>query len=470
MRSQNPPKAHPSGNLARPGLDCHFSGNSKTVTFTKTFSPAALVILLLTTPALSQTTQPTIPAPVIPDKTFNVSDFGAIADGKTLTTDALQKTIDACSHAGGGIVRFGAGTYLTGPLTLASNLDLDLQKGALLLISNNPSDYKTNAGRFQNCIEADNCHDLAITGLGTIDGQGEFWWKSYVLPKNSLPDTPLPMHRPYMVVFRHCTRLLVRDVTFTNSPSFHLVPDACRDVLIDGIHIQAPLNSPNTDGIDPSGINYLITRCTIDDGDDNIAIKPSSIVEQGHPSCENFFINNCTFLHGHGLSIGGQTPGGMRHLVVRDCTFNGTSFGIRMKAGRGHGGLVEDLSYDNITMKNVLCSILITSYYPRIPELRDDLPIPASQDRTPIWRNIHINNLTSTDGDVAGRIIGLPEKHVSDVVLNNVQITAKSGMEIVNADGIQLIASKIQATAGPPLTILNSKVQETDSATIDFPP
>jgi polygalacturonase len=430
-------------------------------------------VVVLSQPCGAQTgpsTRPDIPPPQIPDRVMNVNDFGAVGDGKTLATAALQKTIDACSQAGGGTVRIGPGTFLTGPLKLASNLDLDLQKGATLLFSNDTKDYKIVGTGFEHCIEASRCHDLAITGQGTIDGQGELWWKNFMLSKNGPSDTQASPRRPNMVELRHCTRILIRGVTLTNAPMFHLVPNACRDMLIDGVHISAPPTSPNTDGIDPSGQNFLITGCTIDVGDDCIALKPSGAATAGHVACEDFYITDCTFLHGHGLSIGGQTPGGMRHMIVRDCTFDGTSFGIRMKAGRGHGGLVEDLTYDNLQMKNVLVSILITSYYPTIPELRNDMASDEVTPLTPIWQHIHINNLTSTDGIVAGRIIGLPEMHVSDVVLNNVQISAKSGMEIANADGIQLVRSKITATAGPPLTILNSKVQENDTATLDVPP
>ena len=148
---------------------------------------------------------------------------------------------------------------------------------------------------------------------------------------------------------------------------FHLVPRACREVTIDSIHIKSPANSPNTDGIDPSGFDYLITNCTIDTGDDNIALKPRPIPDPLHLSCENFLIEGCTFLHGHGMSIGGGSNGGVRNMVVRDCRFEDTDAGIRLKSGRDRGGLVENLTYENLTMKRVKTSIMITSYYPEIP-------------------------------------------------------------------------------------------------------
>src|SRR5207253_1217248 len=160
------------------------------------------------------------------------------------------------------------------------------------------------------------------------------------------------------------TRLLVKDVTLTNSPNFHLITDDSEDVTIDHVTIKSPANAPNTDGIDPSGWNYHITRCTIDTGDDNIAIKAHKAAKAGRPSCEHFLVEDCTFRRGHGMSIGGQTPGGLRGLLVRNCTFDGTEAGIRMKAPRGEGGLVEDCTYEKITMRGVKVPIFITSYYP----------------------------------------------------------------------------------------------------------
>src|SRR5439155_14560799 len=179
-----------------------------------------------------------------------------------------------------------------------------------------------------------------------------------------------------------------------------------RDVVIDSVKFNAPEKAPNTDGLDPSGWNYLITRCTFDVGDDNIAVKPSGKGSGSQLSCEDITITDCTFLHGHGLSIGGQTPGGLRNMTVRNCTFDGTQAGIRMKAARGSGGLVENVTYENLTMKNVKVAILITSFYPKIPT---DVDRDAAQDvkaTAPIWKNIRITNVTAEGGAIAGRIIG----------------------------------------------------------------
>jgi polygalacturonase len=394
---------------------------------------------------------PKIPLPTIPDHTFNIVDYGAVPDGTTLNTDAIRKAIAACDKAGGGTVIVPSGKFLCAAIALASNLNLHLDKGATLLFSNKFTDYGQGRGGYPNLISADNCHDLSITGQGTIDGQGEPWWTEFLKTKNAPADVPHMPHRPYMVVFKNCTRLLVQGITLANSPSFHLVPQSCTDVTIDHVTFNSPANSPNTDACDPSGWNFAITNCTFDVGDDCIAIKAGGKPASGKPSCENFFVSDCTFIHGHGMSIGGQSSGGLRHLVVQNCTFDSTGAGIRMKANRGSGGLVEDCTYENLTMKNVKFPIYITSYYPEngTPKSAADDPAKPVNATTPIWRNIRIRNVTSTDSPSAGRIIGLAEMPISDIELENVKISATKGFDLWNVENIRFVNSTITVKDGP---------------------
>jgi len=422
------------------------------------------ILLVTAHPLAADDTPAAPPLPNIPDKTFTITDYGAVGDGKTLNTTAIQKAIDACSKAGGGTVLFPSGRFLSGAFTLASNLNLKIDKDSALLFANNRTDLKLSGNGGPACISGTDCHDLSITGAGTIDGQGQIWWSNFRKQETADDADPSP-RRPNLINLNRCDRVLVQDILLTNSPMFHLVPRACQNVTVENVRIKAPSNAPNTDGMDPSGWNYLIDHCTFDVGDDCIALKPTTQIDPDRPSCENFTITNCTFLHGHGMSIGGQSNGGLEHLIVRDCTFDSTDAGIRMKSSRIAGGLCENMLYENLTMKNVKNSIMITSYYPRIPPQPQNDPAQPVGARTPIWRHIRITNIKSEDGVNAGQIVGLPEMPVSDIVLSDVSISAGKGLQIANATGIRFENSQIVAKTGPPLTISKADVTGIDPST-----
>jgi len=392
--------------------------------------------------------------PNISQRTFKLTDFGAVGDGKTLNTTAITQAISTCNKAGGGVLDVPPGTYLTGPFELCSSLDLHLEAGATILLTGSPKDFDLEGGSFQNCISLKDGHDIAITGAGTIDGQGAYFWHHYVAPKDVDPKKYAWMpRRPKLILLTRCVRVLVRDVTLQNSPMFHLVPSMCREVLIENIHIHSPVPSPNTDGIDPSGFDYLIRGCTIDTGDDCIAVKGGERYDPARPSCENILVTNCAFLHGHGMSIGSETYGGVRNMLVRDCSFDGTEAGIRLKSPRGKGGVTEYLTYENLTMKNVLNSILITSYYPKIPkDFTADLATDE-QNRTPVWRHIRINDVVSTGGFITGQIVGLPEMPIEDVVLTNVSVSAAQPIQIAHARGIRFVKCDVSAASGNPVIV-----------------
>lgn len=391
------------------------------------------------------------PLPNIPTNTFLVTKFGAVGDGKTINSVAIQKTIDAATAAGGGVVLVPKGNFLTGPFTLASQINLQLAKGATILITDDMSKYPTVNDRYQDCITATGAHDIEISGDGTIDGQGKVWWDAFRADHSMT-------HRPYLIKFNKCTRVCVHGVTLTNSPMFHLVPQNCTDVTIQGITILSPSNAPNTDGIDPSGWNYLITNCTIDDGDDNIAVKPGS--SSRSPGDKNFVITNCTFRHGHGMSVGSGTENGIEDLRVSNCTFDSTDAGIRIKTSRDRGGLLQNLTYENLTMTAVKNPIYIIDWYPerdapKDPSTEKAQPVTTT---TPINRNIVIRNVTATACPTAGIIRGLPEAPITNITLSNVTISAKSPMKIYFAQGIKFTDSKIVVESGKPLTLFNANV------------
>jgi polygalacturonase len=267
---------------------------------------------------------------------------GAKGDGVTKDTAAIQAAIDACKKQGGGTVRLIAGTYLSAPIVLKSNITLVLDKGATLLGSADQQDYPAKTEfrvpGLQSLVSATNATNVAIKGEGVIDGAGEKWWQMARSIKNAgVMGSDHP--RPRLVVFDHCKHVLVEGITIQNSPMWQLVPYYSDDVTIRNIKVLAPVHSPNTDAIDPfSSSNVRIEHVLADVGDDNIAIKSGPIGSPGpdDPS-RDITITDCTFLHGHGLSIGSEIAGGVSNVRAERIHFEGTDNGIRVKSNRDRG-------------------------------------------------------------------------------------------------------------------------------------
>jgi polygalacturonase len=374
--------------------------------------------------------------------TYNVMDFGAKGDGTALDTKAIQGAVDAAAASGGGRVLIPAGKFLTDPFTLASGIDFHLEANAVILIDDDMTRYPVAGKRYQDTITVSGAHDVKITGTGTIDGQGQVWWDSFRTNRNML-------HRPYLIKFTDCTNVTVTDVTLKNSPMFHLVPQNCTGVTIRGITIHSPENAPNTDGIDPSGWNFVISDCHIDTGDDNIAIKP--IRNNRTPGDKNYLVENCTFVHGHGMSIGGGSAGGVEDLTVRNCTFDQTDRAIRIKTLRGNGGLVRHCVFENLTMTDIKKSpISIVDYYPESnapKDPADEKAVPVTE-YTPQNRDIVIRNVTVTNCPNAGTIIGLPEAPIDGLTFSNVNLSAETGMILYHAKNVRFENSTINVQKG----------------------
>lgn len=403
-----------------------------------------------------------LPASTEKSRFFNVRHFGASGNGKTLDTAAIQKAIDECNKAGGGTVVFPPGNYLSKPIFLRSHLIMQLNEGAILKATDEPADFedpKEEKGVIA-FINGKNLAHITVDGNGTIDGSGERWWPPVKEAKKT--GQPEPRRRPRMILLSKCKDVLIQGVTLQNSPSFHLVPTDCEDVTIQGVTIRAPADSPNTDAIDPSACkNVLIAKCILDVGDDNVALKSGHSVPGRTAACENITVVDCTFLHGHGMSIGSETVGGVRNLTVRHCTFKDTVSGLRIKSYRGRGGLVENITYTDIKMTDVKIPINITSYYPKIP--KEDSAQPITPE-TPIYRDIRISNLTATSPQSAGFIVGLPECVVSNLVLENVHISAPAGLTIRNAKKICTKNVKVQVAKGDPFVLENASIKDLDLA------
>jgi polygalacturonase len=385
----------------------------------------------------------------------NVHTYGAKADGVTKDTQAIQAAIDACEHKGGGTVVLEAGTYLSAPIVLKSNITLHLDKGATLLGSADHADYPAitefRDPGLQALVSATNAHNVSITGEGVIDGAGDTWWQIARAVKNTgIMGSDHP--RPRLVVFDHCKHILVEGITIQNSPMWQLVPYYSDDITISNIKVLAPAHSPNTDAVDPfSSSNIRISHLYADVGDDDIAIKSGAANSPGPDApSRNITITDCTFLHGHGLSIGSEIAGGAQNIHAERIHFEGTDNGIRIKANRDRGNDVGHISFRDIDMKDVKNALIISEYYPKILPPDDVTPAPITR-LTPHFHDITIDNMTATGSASAGAIVGLPEAPIAGVVLNHVHISATHGLTISYAE-VSGTDVKVEATEGQPIT------------------
>lgn len=353
--------------------------------------------------------------------TFNIKQHGAIADGITKNTDAINKAITVCSEKGGGTVLVPQGFWLTGPILMKNNVNLHLQKGAVLQFSEDRDDYplvKTNwegvdAYRCHSPIYGNGLENIGITGEGILDGAGQAWrpvkknkltppeWKQLIESGgvlNETKDTWYPSEmslkaskmkrpgviaegydlekaktikdflRPNMVSFINCKRILLEGVTFQNSPAWCLHPLMSQHIVLSNVKVRNPWNAQNGDGIDLESCRYvLVENSTFDVGDDGICLKSGRDEEgrkRGIPT-EDVVIRGCTVFHGHGgFVVGSEMSGGVRNVYVDDCNFLGTDIGIRFKTTRGRGGIVENITIKNIRMNYIGgAAILFDMYY-----------------------------------------------------------------------------------------------------------
>ena len=391
--------------------------------------------------------------PVIPAAVFNVTNYGAVGDGVKDNTTNLQAALDAASAGGGGVVELPAGVYLSGPITLSSCINLRLDDGAVLkmLPYGTYPGGATNAPTFVGCNQV---HDLEISGRGAIDGQGAAWWEAFRADHKVV--------RPMMLNLYSANRLFIHDVTFRNPPGHHcgLRQDG-GNITISNLTVNTTVPSPNTDGLNFVGTNSIIENCHITDGDDNIALGATGPIN-------DLLITNCVFGFGHGVSLGSSVRDGVSNIVVANCTFNGGTFGLRLKADKDSGGLVRNLFYHDITMTNVQMPVLIYSYYktaggaakishftPAQVAAMTAEPVTAT---TPVWRDITFSNITAAATVAGGTIWGRPEMLVSNINFVHVNITAPGPFNIYNARGIRFQDCDIRPKDGKPFTKYNADV------------
>ena len=363
---------------------------------------------------------PRIKAPVFPDNSVSITDFGGVGDGMTLNTEAFAKAMDALSQRGGGTLNVPFGVWFTGPIVFQSNINLHLEEGALILFTPDFDVYPLvstvfeglDTRRCQSPISGKNLENIAITGKGSINGSGQAWrpvkkgkvtaaqWKETIsaggviqsgdnwfpswksLRGNEISDMNVPRNltteaqwdsikdflRPVMVNFIECKNVLLQGVLFENSPAWNIHPLMCENVIIDGIFARNPAYAQNGDGLDlESCRNALIINSLFDVGDDGICIKSGKDADgrkRGRPT-ENVIVDNCKVFQGHGgFVVGSEMSGGVRNISVSNCQFLGTDVGLRFKSTRGRGGIVENIYIRNISMFDIVTdSFLFDLYY-----------------------------------------------------------------------------------------------------------
>ncbi len=409
--------------------------------------------------------------------------YGAVGDGVTTNTTAIQNAINAAALGGttngltGGTVEIPPGIFLCGPLMMKSSVNLQIDAGAILRLlpfgqypvlwfTNNVTNVYFTANSF---LSGSSLTNLAISGSGAIDGQGAPWWP-WANTNNAV--------RPRMISPSSCNQMLIQNVTLSNSPMFHIAlgGSSTGNITVQGVTIRAPSSSDpltpghNTDACDVTGNNILVQNCNISVGDDDFTCGGGT---------SDVLITNNTYGNGHGISIGSGTSGGVQNITVINCTINGADNGLRIKSDNDRGGLVQNINYINIGMTNVHFPIQIYGYYNEVgtpsaisPNFAATQPVATVTGLTPIYRNITFSNITATS--VSSYPIGVlwarTEMPMTNIVFNKVNLTGDRNFDLYNVSGAQFIDCNLKTSAtSNTFVMFNASVIITNSAPTNTP-
>lgn len=435
--------------------------------------------------------------PSFKDKNYNILDFGAKSDIEFNNKKAIQEAIDTCSNNGGGIVIIPNGFYLTGPIELKSNVNLHLDDNAYVLFTKSKEEYPLQFTDYEgqrriralSPISANNCHDIALTGNGIMDGNGHLWrgikkfkltskeWdrclkkSQYVIdtkeggiwcPTKSYyegvlkgePDYSLPnalelasenydVYRPVFVSFKNCERVLIEDITLQNSPAWNVHPLYCNNFTMRNAKIKNKFSAQNGDGIDlESCTNCEIAGTIFEVGDDGICLKSGKNKEARKIKAptKNVWIHDCKVFDAHGgFVVGSEMSRGISNVLIENCIFAGTDIGVRFKSAMGRGGVVEDITIRNIQMNNIINeAIIFTMGYVlvNIEDEHENKEEKLDSEDIPEFKNIIMENINVSSCETAIKINGLKEKPIHDLSFNNINIKANKDIDISYAENI----------------------------------
>ena len=415
---------------------------------------------------------PKVKVPSFPNRTFNILSYGADPMGVALATEAIQTAIDECTAAGGGTVIIPEGIYLTGPITLKSNVRLFTERNSVIIFSHDLDLYEIYDEWFEgiptkrctsplNALDAEN---IAITGYGTFNGNGDWWrplkkskmapgqWKKHLKEKGGIVDNDIwypdsasllaqsycldqnvpvitddslwqvvkSFLRPVLLHFVGCKNILLEGVTFENSPAWNLHPMCCENLILNNLNVRNPWYSQNGDGVDVESCkNVVISHCSFDVGDDAICMKSGMMAEMS---------------------------GGIKNVQVSNNLYIGTDVGLRFKSTRGRGGVVENIYINGVNMVNIPNEgLLFDLFYggkgageETEEELaaRMNAEAPAVSEETPAFKNIVIENVKGSNIKRAIYFNGLPEMKIQNVILRNIAISATEGALFRQTNGL----------------------------------
>ena len=480
---------------------------------TITSAVIALALLTLASPSLAADGFAKVALPKIPSRTVSLADFGAVGDGAAMNTDAFARAIAALSAKGGGKLVVPPGIWLTGPVRLQSNIELHLERGAVIQFARDINLYPLMVINMKGEKEVDSIspifgqdlENVAITGYGIIDGGGDAWrsmkkgkptegeWNALVKSGGVLNDKgdtwypskavmigetkkivqklretnclDLAQYEPYHQVLRPkmlrligCKKVLLQDFIIQNPPNWTMNPALCENVSILNVQVRNSPLAQNSDALDLESCRHAIIRgCIFDDGDDGICIKSGKDAAGrriGVPT-EDVLVDGCIVYHAHGgFTIGSEMSGGVRNMLVTNCTFIGTDVGLRFKSNRGRGGVVENIRVTDIRMADIVGdAINFDLYYGNKSTLESgdsnsETNTPAVSEETPAFRDIHITNVVCRGAHKAIVLQGLPEMPVRNITLKNVSITSQQGVSVTDADGITFDNVSVESKAG----------------------